>query len=354
MLIQELIEKFKRNECDEFEKAEVLTYLEANPDQWDQILNEVDYGQFEREDTLDPAVTNRMFDTVRKSVADGSHTFGLWRMTAAASVLLLAAFSWLLLHKTANKNVAGKVINREKGAIAQLEERVNKTDKSMALYMEDGSLVSLSPNSEIHYYKPFAVGGQRTVVLMGQASFNVVKGPSEPFVVFSGELSTTVLGTSFTVSAGKEDKHIKVALHEGKVMVRTPGELHKGQQSFILVPGDEITYNRDNMLAFVTHPSPSLTGRLTKAGTGRKEDASVRKPEWYMFSGSPLSHVLDQLSDYYQVDIYYYPPDLQNKYFTTTLKKTDSLRYILDDIALLNKLTLEYKNGAYYFRKKTN
>jgi hypothetical protein len=58
--------------------------------------------------------------------------------------------------------------------------------------------------------------------------------------------------------------------------------------------------------------------------------------------------VLEQLSTYFQTDIYYYPTELRNKFFTGKLDKKDSLEPILNDIALLNNLIVKKEKGAYY------
>jgi hypothetical protein len=62
--------------------------------------------------------------------------------------------------------------------------------------------------------------------------------------------------------------------------------------------------------------------------------------------------VFDQLSVYYQVDIYYYPSDVQNKYFSGKMRKTDTLESILNDIGLLNQLKIEKKEEHYIVSKQ--
>ena len=71
-----------------------------------------------------------------------------------------------------------------------------------------------------------------------------------------------------------------------------------------------------------------------------------------MFGGQSLADVFDQLSDYYGVQINYFPADVENHYFTGKFSRNDSLDDILGDIALLHGLTLTKKEGMYVFRKK--
>jgi ferric-dicitrate binding protein FerR (iron transport regulator) len=71
-----------------------------------------------------------------------------------------------------------------------------------------------------------------------------------------------------------------------------------------------------------------------------------------MFGGQSLTEVFDQLSDYYGVQINYFPSDVANRYFTGKFSKNDSLEDILNDIALLHGFTLKKIEGTYVFRKK--
>lgn len=71
-----------------------------------------------------------------------------------------------------------------------------------------------------------------------------------------------------------------------------------------------------------------------------------------MFGGQSLTDVFDQLSDYYGVQINYFPSDVANRYFTGKFSKSDSVEVILNDIALLHGLTLKKTEGIYVFRRK--
>jgi len=81
--------------------------------------------------------------------------------------------------------------------------------------LEDGSSVTLNTASEIsvNYTK-----GRRSLTLVkGQATFEVAKDPSRPFVVRVGQGTVTALGTVFDVY--KHDDRVTVTLLEGRVAV---------------------------------------------------------------------------------------------------------------------------------------
>lgn len=78
-------------------------------------------------------------------------------------------------------------------------------------------MVVLSPNSKLHYPRKFD-DTIRKVELEGEAFFEVQKNPNIPFVVYSDNMVTKVLGASFRVRefSGKEKS---VIVNTGRVQV---------------------------------------------------------------------------------------------------------------------------------------
>lgn len=66
---------------------------------------------------------------------------------------------------------------------------------------------------------------KREVVLIGEAYFDVAKKPAKPFVVKTSNLSVTVLGTKFDVSAYPEDEFAETV--PGKRKCGTGGKRQK-------------------------------------------------------------------------------------------------------------------------------
>jgi transmembrane sensor len=86
----------------------------------------------------------------------------------------------------------------------------------------------------------------REVTLRGEAFFEVTENPHKPFIVKSGNITTTALGTSFNICNFPEDEKITVSLATGKVKVeelnQTSGE---EQKPYLLIPGEQIRYSVD-------------------------------------------------------------------------------------------------------------
>ncbi|MCU7550080.1 FecR domain-containing protein [Chitinophagaceae bacterium LB-8] len=99
--------------------------------------------------------------------------------------------------------------------IVMVEKYVPKGEQARIL-LPDGSEVHLNADSRLVYPSKFT-GGQREVTLTGEAFFHVKRDTLHPFHIISGNLMTTVLGTSFNVKCYQGDQQIKVALVTGKV-----------------------------------------------------------------------------------------------------------------------------------------
>ncbi|MBW8683291.1 FecR family protein [Chitinophaga rhizophila] len=345
---RELIDKYFRNECSDEERRQVLEYFRNNPGEWDKYATEEDWDKFDINDQLAPDLTERLFDNVSRQTFRKRSKIVFYRIAAAACIVLLAGAIWMYFSGRPTYVAKRSVTNDQS---KQLTERSNISDTLMQILLDDGSVVLLSPKSSIRYKEPFMAAPDRDVYLAGKALFEVSKDKSRPFIVHADRLATTVLGTSFTVESFEESTAIKVTLHKGKIQVAAVNNIRKkwnGRE--ILKPGDEFIYDKITMLASVTRYVPAE--KLVKAGLADNKGRSVNRPDYYTFDMSPLSEVFDQLSVYYQVDIYYFPTDIQNKYFTGRMRKTDALETILSDIAVLNQLKIEKKDEHYVIGKK--
>ncbi len=107
--------------------------------------------------------------------------------------------------------------------------------------MIDGTKIFLNNTSKVKYAKNYS-GKSRMVYLEGEAFFDVVHNRDKPFIVASGQLKIHVLGTSFNVKAYSYDPKIAVTVSTGRV-----GVVQKGKkQAWMLIPGDQLSYNKEN------------------------------------------------------------------------------------------------------------
>ena len=358
MIDKQLFDRFLKNECSAEERRLVIEYLQAHPDEADNLLPEEEFEELQA-DAWDPERSNRSFHQIRQRLQPRTRPLIRWSLVAATILVAVVGIKWLVT------GTSGPAQQAQKGH--SLEDKVewvtenNRSSGTRMLLLPDGSSAELSPGSQISYRRTFTSDDKRWVKLMGEGQFNVVGDPRRPFTVISGALTTTVLGTWFSVIADPDSATIKVHLYSGRVKIGASDGLHwKTKDSALyLRPGQDLTYNKQNMLAVIRSPQRPGDRNLAKAGKAGPHTTSLArqlspslKPEWYMFGGQPLTEVFDQLSDYYGVQINYFPSDVENHYFTGKFSKTDSLEDILKDIALLHDLTLTRTEGIYVFRKK--
>jgi len=219
---------------------------------------------------------------------------GLWpapaRRWAAAAVVALGVGAGLLVtvypHRSAHQAVtAGSTWTR----------RTNSTRQEQAIPLPDGSQVLLQPGSSLRYATGFA-GPKREVYFTGDAFFKVSKNPDRPFLVFTKQVVTTVLGTSFRVVALENNPNATVTVREGRVSVQARTGAHldatpnrPAAAGVLLLPNQQVVYS-------------GAANRL------RKELAAapaVLVPQSFVFDARPVSEVLAALEEGYGVDIAY-------------------------------------------------
>src|SRR5690606_16871269 len=121
----------------------------------------------------------------------------------------------------------------------------NPASERSRFTLPDGSLVWLNCTSSLRYLESFS-GNERKVELVGEAFFEVMEDSLRPFIVYSGNLSTTALGTSFNVAAYPEKDMIEVALISGKVSIN---DHVRRDELMVLNPGMGMRYDRQTQKA---------------------------------------------------------------------------------------------------------
>ena len=90
--------------------------------------------------------------------------------------------------------------------------------------LSDGSTVTLQDGSRLIQKNNFS-GNTREVILEGEAFFDIAQNPNQPFIIHTGRIRTTALGTSFSIVAIPGETSITVAVAEGSVKVEDGREL---------------------------------------------------------------------------------------------------------------------------------
>ena len=305
---EELISRFFQGKCSHEEAATVLKHFELHPeaeerhigkDEWDQLTGS-------QEAILSDEQTKRMYVNI-KSATRKKRTYQ-W---AAAAMILLALGTGLFFYKSskpipvfAKTQESWKSIN-------------NPTANVMEIILKDGTTVKLYAHSKITFPTQFQPD-KRDIKLTGKAFFKVAKDKSRPFTVFSGNISTTALGTQFTIYAPNNNGTISVKLHEGKVVIRTltKNSLHS---PVYLIPEQELVYNNNTGTVTVSHfeEAPLIkTAKNQTVNLARHNGISIA------FNREPVKNVFTALEKVYHTDLTYPENELKDYYFTGSLIKT--------------------------------
>lgn len=208
----------------------------------------------------------------------------------AASVLLITVSLFIVNKRTStSKEIAA--INAS--AVVSWREFTNTSSEDQLYTLPDSSRVTLSPNSMIKFSDHFNES-VREVQLEGEGFFDVVPNHNVPFLVYADEVTTKVLGTSFTVRSFREDQRVRVAVRTGRVSVYTkPIEVRNNTDEIILTPNQEIIYDRSEKQVskrIVESPEPII---------------STEEIERMRFEEAPLKEIFEAIEKIYGVEIEY-------------------------------------------------
>ncbi|ODS86182.1 MAG: hypothetical protein ABS46_01375 [Cytophagaceae bacterium SCN 52-12] len=226
---------------------------------------------------------------------------------AAAALVTLLAAAYFLLTAPGKKSSGISVTGAETKNITQVPQRITLPDGSTVVLETGARLVT-----DEHYGKQ-----ARTVYLTGEAFFEVQPNAQKPFFVYTGDLVTEVLGTSFRIRPEGDKKTIEVSVITGKVSVYADNEGDdKKRNGVIATPNQKVIYNTE---------LKTLRHDLTDAPQIIVPDAQV--PD-FDFKETPLIEVLRLMQQVYRIEIVVRNPALNQCVFTGDLNGLDLYRQL--------------------------
>lgn len=180
--------------------------------------------------------------------------------------------------------------------------------------LSDGTQVWLNSESQLKYPIAFPKGNTREVELVyGEAYFDVSPSTDHngsKFKVLNESQEVEVYGTEFNIKAYKEDSAIYTTLVEGKVAVSnalTKQTLIPNQQSRI-----DLKNKKDITVSFV-----DVYGEISW------------KKGFFSFKSKSLKEIMIVLSRWYDFEVVFDRPDIENVKFNGVLSKNDNIEDIL-------------------------
>jgi ferric-dicitrate binding protein FerR (iron transport regulator) len=232
---------------------------------------------------------------------------------AAASVLVAICLTGVLFLRK----------DKPAGKSASLNS-VHKRRPNLFVVLPDGSKVVLSYGSKLSYASSFSGLAKREVYLIGEGFFDIKHNNLKPFIVHTGKIQTTVLGTAFDVRALAGDKVITVTVTRGRVKVSNNDKLLG-----VITPDQQLTFNENE--------SNSTQGIVD----AQKYTIWTTLDDLY-FEDVTFGEAAKVLEERFKVKIVFTDADVRSKRFTSTFDKSASLDQALKSICEFNESFYSY------------
>ena len=311
-IIEALLNRYQKGETSQEENELVENWLEENN-------NPSSPWQHFNESQKDQWLTN-VFAQIQDSIQASEPKVivmpprrHIWRYVAGAAAVLAICFT-LYLESPALQNRLYP---------AQLTALNTPSNQQKQITLADGSKVWINSNSQLSYPKQFT-GKTREVYLAGEAYFDIQHDADKPFIIHTGKIVTTVLGTAFDIKEDNISHTIKVTVTRGKVSVA-----NGNKQLGILTPNQQISFNL-------------LSSKFFKTEVDANEAIAWQNTE-LRFDDITFVEAASQLQQRFNVKINFSNDKVKNCRFTGAALEGDKLDKILKVICAFNKATYQTK-----------
>ena len=236
-----------------------------------------------------------------------------------ASIIVIAGGIWLTQRSIHNKKEVSQTL--------PLTKKITERSEYKYMLLPDSTQVWLNAGSSLEFPDRFTEN-KREVFLSGEAYFDVRHADKIPFIIHTGNISTTVLGTAFNIKAYPGRKTIIVAVSRGKVKVSRGDELvatlTKGQQVKVS--------NRD-------------------ADIAKKNIAETQVAAWQqgnmVYDDESFEDIIADLERMYNVNIKITNDAIRNLKVSTSFQREIGIEQALHILCKLTDTNLEQSAGLY-------
>ncbi len=323
-----LFDKYVSKTCSPAELKEFMAIVRNANDQTVLDLVMDNFWNQSQETELNPIkadlILTRVLAADAKKTSNRPNFSIQWLGWAAAFLIICLATFFLNRQTNSNSNTAVKTVtNTSQDRNSPNLITVKTGDEHRKITLPDGSTVILNTNSSITYPKAF--GEKRTVILTGEGYFDIRHDLKKSFAVFTGKLTTTVLGTAFNIKAYDSDHEISVTVTRGKVSV-----LDSNAVLAILIPNEQVVFNKKDKQV-------NLAKVITK-NTVQWQESDI------FFDDISLEEAAEVLAKRFNTPITVDNESAKKCRFTATFLKRESLDEILKIICSYNHA--QYQDSA--------
>ena len=301
ILPQDLLEKYAANNCTEQERAIVESWYLSELKNSDARPSDHQINKAKEE------AWNIIMPPKRIS-------FPVYKWLATAAAIIVAVLAVYLFQPATEKKI-------EQAGTVLVSSKIENT----MMKLPDGSLVILERGSQLTLLPTFNKKYNREVELVGKAFFDIVKDPTKPFIIYSGKVRTTVLGTAFDITAMPGTNSVKVNVIRGLVEVKSERQVTMLKKDMQVVFEDAEVVNRKPVNAAI-----ELSWNRQNL---EFKDISI---------GDAQSRLEEQFG--YKISIK--DPELRKVTFTYSMRKTESMESFIKSICefILAEYKIDHKN----------
>lgn len=300
----------KKEVTDLFEKYRADT---CSKEEFDKLLNHVGKGGHDK--TLHLLLKQAWDADASRSTRNASY-----RWAGAAAVVLLLLTTTFLLWRS-GEEASHPLAQQESGSLLSGITRIQ---------LSDGSRVTLRDGSWLNLDSLFD-GNNREVFFQGEAYFDVASNPGKPFIIHTGNVKTTVLGTAFSIKTDPADAMITITVTRGKVMVE--------DENTVLA-----TLEADRQLVYNTK-----TNRVTENTIDAGLETDWRSHH-LVYRNSTFEAIAQEISSIYGVTILFENEALKLRQITASLDDRDSIESILEILCTAQRAYYVKEGEAYLIR----
>jgi hypothetical protein len=231
-----------------------------------------------------------------------------------------------------------KKINQSKesrsAAHTQFNQVIVPFGKRTSIVFGDGTKMWLNSGSRAIYPAEFS-GNRREIYLEGEAYFDVTTNVEKPFIVKSGNMEITVLGTSFNVNSYSDDKKASVVLIKGKVNVKSGNN-----KPLELMPNEMVSFDK-------------TTSKIESREVDIYDYISW-KEGWLRSTSEQLGSIVNKLIRYYDCKIEFEEIELSKLKMSGKLDLKDSIQDVLLNISKTAPISFEEVDGKIIIKNRNN
>lgn len=194
-------------------------------------------------------------------------------------------------------------LNTDSAVILQADNGVKVID------LKDGSKVWLNENSQLELAADFNQS-ERNVILQGEAFFDIAKNQEKTFNIKTGNITVSVLGTSFNVK--ENNNQLTVSVISGKVKVESKND------SVILVKNEKVVFEKSNQ-------------QFSKTNLSNTNEFSW-KTKNFIYKNESLQNVVNQLENIFSKKIEIQNSEIQDCGISFVLNAND-FQSVLNKVA---------------------